>query len=164
MGISSHNYRVDGFAKPCSNHPKGIAFQFDSCYRHGHICGHNDIDSRYKNLPERERVEKIGKLKVKAFFQRARTLRIKTNLQKEGYTVVSVKSCEWAEQVKSAEVKNTMSKAESHLYPDSCLKDCGATPEEIVENVLSGSFKGFVKCNIYLPPIFAQKYESVGPL
>ena len=159
MGISSHNYRVDGFAKPCSNHPKGIAFQFDSCYRHGHICGHNDIDSRYKNLPERERVEKIGKLKVKAFFQRARTLRIKTNLQKEGYTVVSVKSCEWAEQVKSAEVKNTMSKAESHLYPDSCLKDCGATPEEIVENVLSGSFKGFVKCNIYLPPIFAQKYE-----
>ena len=157
-------YPVDGWSKPTKEDPLGRVYSYDDCWIHGHICEENNIYKQAAKFPPRLQAAKLRELDFMASLRRAHLTRIHKDLMDEGYTLVSVRSCEWAKEKRNRETKRLINErlspnVDHALYPKSCLPPSGCTMEDIVMAVKSGAFQGIVKCDIFLEDKDAKKYE-----
>ena len=164
VSVSRRNYPVDGFAPPTKIGDRGMCFQYNGCYYHGHECEENNIASivAASDLPPHEMGNRYNELRKEARLLMKHTIRKRDFLLSEGYDVVSIFSCQWAKQKKRKEVKDILIETggeDCTLYPKSCLPNSGTTTPEIVSKVGNGEFHGLLKVDIFLEEPWATKYE-----
>ena len=157
-------YPVDGFSRPTKNDPLGRVYSYEGCFIHGHICWQNNPYKQVSGLPPSSRADKLNELLLIAALARAKLKKVHNDLIEEGYTLITIKSCEWAKQKNDLNVRRLFYERPSpsidhDLYPKSCLSPTHSTMEDIVMKVKSGDFKGIIKCDIFLEDKDAEKYE-----
>ena len=162
--VSSRNYPVDGFSPPTKMGDRGMCFQYNGCYYHGHECRENNIAAivAASDLSPHEREKRVQELKKEARLKLNLTIKKRDFLLNEGYDVVSIFSCQWAQKQKEKKVKDILMQTGGEgctLYPKSCLEDSGATMSEIVAKVKREEFHGLLKVDIFLEEPWATKFE-----
>ena len=157
-------YKVDGFSKPTKQDPLGRIYSYAGCWVHGHICQENDPYKQVSKLPAHLQMAKLHELLFAAALERAKLNRVYKDLANEGYTLITIRSCEWAKEKKDQHTRRLLNQRHSPsidhaLYPKSCLSSNECTMEDIVTKIKSGDFKGIIKCDIFLEDKDAEKCE-----
>ena len=140
--LGRHGLPVDGFCPQTRT-----AYEFNGCFWHGHCCD----ESSSRDLGD-----------VPASDRNAKTALKLTYLRALGYTVVSVWECEWTGQVDArSDIKCFLKAFNDATY--GCRRK-KPTQQTLLQEVLDGSFFGYVECDIHVPSHLTQHFSEMSPI
>ena len=140
--LGRHGLPVDGFCPQTRT-----AYEFNGCFWHGHCCD----ESSFRDVGDVPASDRNPKTALKLAY-----------LQALGYTVVRVWECEWSRQIDACSTIKCFLKAFNDATYGCQRKN--PTQQSLLQEVLDGSFFGYVECDIHVPSHLTQNFSEMSPI